>query len=54
MVKNTVRVIPDDSEILWRVEEYTSGAHIVAAPVLMRIPSHVGLAVSEAIAINSD
>ena len=54
MVKHTVRVITDNVEILWAVEEDTGGALVVAAPVLVGVPSHVGLAVAEAMSIHSD
>ena len=54
VVKDTVRVITNNTEILRRVEEDTGGALVVAAPLLVGVPSHVGLAVAEATPIDSN
>ena len=54
MIKHTVGVITDDAEILRGVEEDAGSALIIAAPVLMGVASHVGLAVAEATTINRD
>ena len=54
VVKDTVGLIADNAEISWSVEEDSSGALIVAARVLVGVPSHVGFAVAEAIPVDSN
>ena len=51
MVKGADRVISVRSEVCWRVEEDARRALVVAAPVLVGVPSHVVLAVAEAMSI---
>ena len=47
-------MVTNKAEILLRVEEDTGGALVIAAPLLVSVPSHVGLAVAEAMSIHSD